>query len=99
MNENHNPTPTLDDDLRMMLLSVFAKGFLEAMIGGPVKGDDLIGAEDAALIETTGLACIEAGEELLAAHYRENPLTCCDAVYDTGRWAYSECERQYLQRN
>ena len=99
MNEDDGNTPRLDDGLRAQLVKVFALGFLDAMAGFKVKDDDLIAGVDAGAIEAVALDCIAQGEEKLAVHYRENPQMCHDAIYEAGKWAYSECERQYLQRN
>ena len=99
MNENSNPTPKLDADLVTMLTQIFALGYIDQMAGFQVTDDDVIVGVDASEIEGMALDCIAHGEDMIHSDYIENPQMVHDAVYEAGRWAYSECERQYLQRN
>ena len=34
---------------------------------------------------------------MIHVHYIENPQMVHDAIYEGGGWAYSECERLYLE--
>ena len=99
MNEDDDYTPKLDADLVTTLTRIFALGYIDRMAGFQVKDDDLIVGVDASEIERLALDCIAQGEDMIHANYIENPQMCHDAMYATGKWAYSECERQYLQRN
>ena len=89
--------PKIDDGLRATLIKVFAVGFIDAMAGFQVTDDDLIAGVDAAAIERAALACIAKGEAMIAADYIENPQSVYAAIYDAGRWAYSECERRHAE--
>ena len=51
----------LDADLRVTLSKVFALGFMDAMAGSEVIGDDLVVGIDAGAIEALALACIREG--------------------------------------
>ena len=99
MTENDDYTPKLDADLVTTLTQIFALGYIDRMAGFYTTDDDLIVGVDAREIERMALDCIAHGEDMIHAHYIENPQMCHDAIYETGRWAYAECERQYLQRN
>ena len=88
--------PNIDDGLRAELAQFFAVGFLDAMTGFEVTDTDLVAGIDPAAIERAALACIAKGEAMIAADYIENPQAVYDAIYDTGRWAYSECERRHV---
>ena len=99
MSDHEPEMPKLSGDLRVTLSKVFALGFLDAMAGSEVIGDDLVVGIDAGAIEALALACIEKGEDMIAADYIENPQMVHDETYAAGRWAYAEAERQAIQRN
>ena len=96
---NHDYTPRLDPDLVTTLTQIFALGYIDQMAGFQVTDDDVIAGVDASEIAGMALDCIAQGEDMIHANYIENPQMCHDAVYDAGRWAYSECERWHIRRN
>ena len=99
MKDDNEHTPKLDADLVTTLTQIFALGYIDRMAGFHVTDDDLIVGVDAREIERMALDCIAQGEDMNHANYYENPQMVHDAIYEAGRWAYSECERQYLPWN
>ena len=100
MNDEHDHTiELLDADLVTLLSQVFALGFVDAMAGRPVTDDDLISPVDAGPIQHLALGYIAQGEGMIHSVFDENPQLVFDSLYRAGQVAYSELERQYVQRN
>ena len=89
----------ISDDLRGLLIQVFALGFLDAMAGFSVEDEDVLVGVDPTAIGAAALACIAKAEDMIAANYIENPSLVHAEVYQVGRLAYSEVERRAIQRN
>ena len=97
MTENDDYTPRLDANLVTTLTQIFALGYIDRMAGFQVTDDDLIVGVDAREIEGKALDCIAEREDIIHSDYIENPQMIHDAIYEAGRWAYSEDEQKYLQ--
>ena len=94
---DHPPFSLLDPDLVTTLIQMFALGYIDRMAGFHVTENDVIAGVDARDIELKALDCIDQREDDIHSDYYENPQAIHDAIYEAGRSAYAEQERQYLQ--
>ena len=87
----------ISDALERQFVLVFSIGWLDACAGFEVTEEDFIDVETASEIKAAALAWIAQGEDMIAANYIENPMMVHDAIYEAGRLAYVEAERQALR--
>ena len=78
------PPPTISDGLRAELRSVWLIGFLDAMKGEPVHGDDQIPAGMAEPLEKAADQSIDSAAPIIAAIVQENPQAVYRTVYQVG---------------
>ena len=79
---------TLSDDLRIELCQVWARGFLEAMAGGPLTDEDYIPSDMAPYLVTLAESSVDGSSSLIAELYRENPTDVYQTIYEVGRDLY-----------
>ena len=78
------PPPTISEGLRADLCQVWALGFLDAMKGEEVNGDDAILSDMAEPLVKLAEGCIDHAASFIAEVFTENPETIYSTVYGAG---------------
>ena len=76
--------PTISGELRADLCKAWVLGFLDAMKGAEVNGDDEIMSDMAESLETLAAGCIDHSASVIAQVFAENPQAVYQTVYGVG---------------